>query len=121
LERAVKTIAYYIWAIFVSIVRAISYLLQISIGLILILAAIAEVASFGLNYGNIVVDSIINIAGRIGLPEIISQSPEINPPTKKCVRYETRVTDLRCQDETNPRKRFLCQVTVPPAEIVCVE
>ena len=116
-----RTIALYIWMIFRSIVRGISFLLQICIGVILVLAAFAEVASFGLNYGNIVIDSIINIAGRIGLPEIISQSTEINPPTKKCVRYETKITDLRCQDETNPRKRFLCEITVPPAEIVCVE
>ena len=116
-----KTIAFYIWAIFVSILRAISYLLQITIGVILVLAAFAEVASFGLNYGNIVIDSLRNIVGRFALPELISQSPEINTPSKKCVRYETRVTDLRCQDETNPRQRFLCQITVPPAELICVE
>ena len=116
-----RTIALYIWTLLLTIVRVVSVVVQAAIVVILFLAAVAEIASFGLNYGNVVVDSLRNIAGRFALLEVIYQPTQKDAPPKQCSRSETRVTDLHCQDEQEPRKRFLCQVTIPPVEVVCVE
>jgi hypothetical protein len=116
-----STIALHAWTLFLAITRIISVLIQSAIVVVLFLAAVAEIASFGLNYGNVVIDSVRNIAGRIASLEIIYQPTQKDAPPQQCSRHETRVTDLHCQDETEPRKRFLCQVTIPPVEVVCVE
>ena len=110
----------YVWAAIVAFVRVTAFLIQLAIGIILFLAAVAEVASFGLDHGNVVFKSLINLLGRFTLQDIVFQPPEGCPAPKQCSHYEQRATDLRCQEKP-PRERFLCTVTVPPVEYVCMD
>ena len=106
----------YVWAAIVAFVRVTAFLIQLAIGIILFLAAVAQVASFGIDHGNVVFKSLINLLGRLAPPPIVYQPP----PPKQCSRYETRLKDLRCQEKP-PRERFLCTVTARPVEHICVD
>ena len=116
-----KTAFSYLWTVFTAIVQAITSLIKYSIIIVLFLATLTELATFGIDYGNIVLESLRNIAARLALPELIAQSPTPPEAPKQCARYETRISNLHCENEEEPRKRFLCQITIPPAELVCVE
>ena len=116
-----KTAFSLLWTVFTAIVQAITALIKYTVMIILFLATLAQLATFGIDHGNIVWQSLINIAARLALPELIAQSPTPPEAPKQCERIETRITNLHCEKEEEPRKRFLCQATVPPAELVCVE
>ena len=83
-----RTIAFYLWTLVLTIVRVVSVLIQSAIVAVLFLAALAEIASFGLNYGNVVIDSLRNIAGRFAFLEIIYQPTGKDAPPKQCSRHE---------------------------------
>jgi hypothetical protein len=78
------------------------------IGLIVVLASIAEVLGFVFQYNNVVVESIRNLF-------------QPQPHIPQCIRYESRPRATDCDSLVEASQRMLCRITVQPTERVCVE
>ena len=78
------------------------------VGLIVLLASIAQVLAFVFDYSNVVLISIKNLF-------------ESEPHIPQCIRYENRPRTSDCNSLVEASQRLLCRITVQPTERVCVE
>jgi hypothetical protein len=118
---AMEQVLHGVWVFFRGVTKAVQFL----IGVILVLGAAAEVASLTLDHGSFVLRNVKNIVSIFGPDEPtepVGTTPETSLTTDaRCIRYDKRVIDLRCDERTHPLDKALCQVTFPPTELVCVE
>ena len=101
--------------------RIIWLTVQFIFGGMIFLGAAAEVASHVLDHGSFWVDTVRNVRSLLEPANPPETTTETSSIKGQCLRYEKRVVDMRCEDMDDPSERFLCKITIPPAEPVCVE
>lgn len=104
--------------------RVIWLTIQFIFGLAVFLAALAEIASFIIEHKSFwwqIIENILSILGPANPPVAELPIGENATAPGECIRYEKRIVDLHCEDKGDPLERYLCKITIPPAERICVE
>lgn len=113
------------WRFIQLLARALIVTFQLVVGAVFFFGAAAELTSLLLNHGSFVMENVRNLTAIIAQnsdsppPDEVAKAPA--PAGPNCVRFEKKLTDLRCEEKENPADRLLCKITVPPTESVCVE
>lgn len=101
--------------------KIIWYLIQSVFGVVIFLGAAAEVTSHLLDHGSFWVETIHNVRSLLEPANPSEPIADNASPQGQCLRYEKRIIDLHCDEMSDPSERYLCKITIPPAERVCVE
>ena len=94
---------------------------QLVFGVVIFLGAAAEVASHVLEHGSFWARTYANVRSLIEPANPSTLAVDETSARGPCLRYEKRVVDMNCEEMDDPSERFLCKITIPPAERVCVE
>ncbi len=101
--------------------RFFSNIGQMIFATVLFLAASAEIASHMLDHGPFWWQNIQNVMTWFAKPDPAKITAHDSSGRGACIRYDKRRVDLRCDEKEDPGDRYLCKITIPPAERVCVE